>query len=321
MQHVIVVVFAKVNISLFFRELWNHLLSSLDSHVFVLAEDDPPEYDVADRVRQLNEELAKEPTPNSDERRTSIKFKETLVDLVAPPYDYSDDDDEEGRENGDPTGRRVGGGTESQKDDGGEKVLVEHGGKFELISSSDLTAEEKLMYGVEDSSDVVNTVGGRKSVATMKPRPPDVQRPSTASGTSSRQHFHASASKRRPKSAQPCSSDEVFYNFDYVSPYGLSPEQKKCLQRQKQLQERHESEQTRADQEKNESKQRENELAFQAWLSQKRDEHHRQHHDTKKGSPSSENGVSNRMMQNGMLSEFLQLGYLGLNRTNFQHYN
>ena len=270
------------------------MISSLDAYLFAPTEDDPPEYDVADRVRQLNEELAKEPTPNSDGRRTSIKFKETLVDLVAPPYDYSDDEEEESRENTNSEGGRVIGGAENQKDDGGEKVLVEHGGKFELINSSDLTAEEKRMYGVEDSSDVANSTGGRKSAATtMKPRPPDVQRPSTANGMSSRQHFNGSTPKRRPKSAQPSSSDEVFYNFDYVSPYGLSPEQKKCLQRQKQLQERNQSEQTKVDQEKNESKQRENELAFQAWLSQKRDEHHRQHHDPKKGSPSSENGVSN----------------------------
>ena len=60
------------------------------------SEDEPPVYDVADRLKQLNQELAEDPTPIDDDRERSIKFKDDLVDLVAPPPDYevfeSDDD-------------------------------------------------------------------------------------------------------------------------------------------------------------------------------------------------------------------------------------
>ena len=58
------------------------------------AEEDPPEYDVAARVRQLNEELANDPTPD-DDRERSIKFKDNLVDLVAPPPDYDTEDEDQ----------------------------------------------------------------------------------------------------------------------------------------------------------------------------------------------------------------------------------
>lgn len=260
----------------------------------IQTEDDPPEYDVADRVRQLNEELAKEPTPSSDERRRSIKFKERLVDLVAPPYDYSDDDDEvdskgDGNTNANSQGEKVSKGTERNVKD--DNILVEHDGQFELVNSSDLTAEEKQLYGVEDTTgDAISAHNKDRSGTLMQPRPPDVQRPSTANGTSSRQYIHTTMPKRRPKSAQPSSSDEMF--FDYVSPYGLSPDQKKCLQKQKQMQEKHLSEKTKMEREKNESKQRENESAFQAWLSNKREQQRTQQHKEKKTPQSSDNGVS-----------------------------
>ena len=72
---------------------------------------DAPVYDVADRVRMLNEQLAKQNASTKEvrsPRRRSIKFKETLVDLEVPPppqtppgyrvdSDYGDsDEDEEG---------------------------------------------------------------------------------------------------------------------------------------------------------------------------------------------------------------------------------
>ena len=61
----------------------------------LISEEDPPEYNVAARLRQLNEELAQEADPD-DERERSIKFKENLVDLVAPPPEYPSEDDGEG---------------------------------------------------------------------------------------------------------------------------------------------------------------------------------------------------------------------------------
>lgn len=59
----------------------------------LFSDEEPPEYDVAERVRQLNQELANSPTPLDDERARSIKFKDNLVDLVAPPPDYPSEDE------------------------------------------------------------------------------------------------------------------------------------------------------------------------------------------------------------------------------------
>ena len=267
---------------------------------------------MADRVRQLNEELAKEPTPSSDERRRSIKFKETLVDLVAPPYDYSDDEDDDSKENGNINANSEGeseGGDRDAKNDS-EKILVEHGGKFELINRSDLTSEERYMYGIEDNSDDMNAAGGHnvgRSGVLKQPRPPDMQRPVTANGSMSRQHLNVTAPHRRPQTAQPRSNNEMLFNFSYVSPYGLSPEQKKCLQRQKQLQEKHMTEKQKMEREKNEWKQQENESAFQAWLSRKREEQRREQHETKKDTTSSENGVRNTFVMHVAISLEYQL--------------
>lgn len=59
------------------------------------AEDEPgPFYDVSERLRQLNEELAQEQIPEVEERNRKIQFKENLVDFVAPPPPDHDMDDE-----------------------------------------------------------------------------------------------------------------------------------------------------------------------------------------------------------------------------------
>ena len=63
---------------------------------------------MAERVRQLNEELANDPTPLEDDRQRSIKFKDNLIDLVAPPPDYPSDEEDGGRP---PATRGTGGST------------------------------------------------------------------------------------------------------------------------------------------------------------------------------------------------------------------
>lgn len=81
----------------------------------IITEEDPPEYDVAERVRLLNEQLANEPEPDHDRTR-SIQFKDNLVDLVAPPPDYSSFDVEEDED------RR---GNGAAKDSAGSEDLVD----------------------------------------------------------------------------------------------------------------------------------------------------------------------------------------------------
>ena len=85
----------------------------------MFAEEDPPEYNVTERLRQLNEELAQEDEPN-DERERSIKFKETLVDLVAPPPDYPTDEEETGEEVANPPETK----SETKDQDAADEVEV-----------------------------------------------------------------------------------------------------------------------------------------------------------------------------------------------------
>ena len=48
-----------------------------------------PDYEVSERVRRLNAELANEPPVSSDEKRaqTTVKFKEDLVDFISSTPD------------------------------------------------------------------------------------------------------------------------------------------------------------------------------------------------------------------------------------------
>ncbi|GFN93683.1 coiled-coil domain-containing protein 181 [Plakobranchus ocellatus] len=57
-----------------------------------LLDEEPPEYNVKGRLEQLNAELANDPAPVEGERETRVGFKAEIVDLVAPPQDFSDDD-------------------------------------------------------------------------------------------------------------------------------------------------------------------------------------------------------------------------------------
>ena len=61
---------------------------------FFVEKEQGSDYDVTEKVRQLNEELAREPALENREQR--IKFKENLVDFVAPTPEldmYYDDED------------------------------------------------------------------------------------------------------------------------------------------------------------------------------------------------------------------------------------
>lgn len=53
---------------------------------------EPPDYDVRERIQQLNTELEAEEDPG--ERQHRVNFKDDLVDLVAPPPEYPTEDEE-----------------------------------------------------------------------------------------------------------------------------------------------------------------------------------------------------------------------------------
>ncbi|XP_046327112.2 coiled-coil domain-containing protein 181-like isoform X2 [Haliotis rufescens] len=253
-------------------------------------DEDPPEYDVKDRLIQLNAELAQESDPG--ERSHKVGFKETLVDLVAPPPDFSDDEDsQKGKSN--PTSPRE---TEvvsskssvnptSKPTDGKKKtVVVEREGKFEVVNIDDLTPTERQMYVCDPDPDPdppAKEGGPKKNVnncniheKSKQPSPPKQPRPATANGHTNRRALRPVQSKQRPKSAanQVSNESRSLENFSYTSPYALSAEQKELARQRAKAMEDHKREQDRRKREEQETEQRESDDAFRAWLKQKREE-------------------------------------------------
>lgn len=266
-------------------------------------EEKPPDYDVTERVRQLNEELARDPTPIS-ERERSIKFKEKLIDFEAPPPDYSESEyDDEFQDNkaaeSSPASAETDDAGANQEEDNDaevpqddepssvedpvvsdqktepeesaskedseikkdeEKILVERNGKFELVSEEDLSAEEKLFYGITSSD----------QEARHSPHPPESPRPATANGTPPR--HRAKGKERRAQSAIPSGSGFNADEYNYTSPYALTKEEKERLAKQKKRQEQNEKKTKSEHQKQEEQKKQEADEAFQAWLRKKRED-------------------------------------------------
>ncbi|CAH1228905.1 CCDC181 [Branchiostoma lanceolatum] len=135
-----------------------------------LMDGDPPEYNVKERLKELNEELAKEPLVEEESRERKVMFKENLVELEVPPPDYSDDEPDgtaktdstenvteevkdkltlsesepSSADNNEEANTADEGGKGVENGDG-ERVLVERDGKFELVPVSELQGEEEMM--------------------------------------------------------------------------------------------------------------------------------------------------------------------------------
>ncbi|XP_013404625.1 coiled-coil domain-containing protein 181 isoform X2 [Lingula anatina] len=142
---------------------------------------DPPEYNVTERLKQLNKELADEPSPEESTRHHKVVFKDDPVEFVAPPPDdyNSDDEGEDSKDYGasgdsetddlgveklrigdssdnddssmkDGRGDEVDGhsssldGEENSQDNGERKnkVLIERNGKFIMVDADDVEASE-----------------------------------------------------------------------------------------------------------------------------------------------------------------------------------
>ncbi|KAI8498481.1 hypothetical protein Bbelb_236830 [Branchiostoma belcheri] len=133
-----------------------------------LMDGDPPEYNVKERLKELNEELAKEPLVEEESRERKVLFKENLVDLEVPPPEYSDEEADgaaktDTTENvaedvkdkltlseseASSTENNAEANTTDESNKGeengdGERVLVEREGKFELVHVSELQGEEE----------------------------------------------------------------------------------------------------------------------------------------------------------------------------------
>lgn len=273
----------------------NEELTSMKLDLGYTDEEPPPEYDVAERVRKLNEELANEPPPDDGKER-SIKFKENLVDLVAPPPPDDSEDDtipsqdgqakspreqlstedsgtprSEQDTDGETDRSQVSNTSEDAEDQpelesGGNKVIVERNGKFDYVNVDDLTAEERELYSIPDFD--------KESEETRehKPKPPNGPRPSTSGGESmSRGQGHNS---RRVQSAKPRPQSHSEWNeeFTYQSPYAMTPEQRRELAEKQREEQKRKKEEEKSKERAQREKSQENEEAFKAWLRKKQEQ-------------------------------------------------
>ncbi|KAK3578094.1 hypothetical protein CHS0354_006751 [Potamilus streckersoni] len=230
-------------------------------------DEDPPEYNVKERLKELNQELANDPTPVENNREPKVLFKENLVDLVAPPPEYSDDESKsKSPDNIQPKmEEKENSGKKSEKNksekSSSNQVLIERSGTFELVNADDVTAQD---MGLPTAS-VEKAKKNSKNKNQKEPRPPSKPRPATAA-ESSRRNIRSQTSQKRPLSAQSHnSSSEENYN----SPYGLSPEQKQLAKQRAEALEKKKKEDEKKKKEEEEEKQRESMEAFQYWLQKK----------------------------------------------------
>ena len=272
-------------------------LVHIGSHKYLNAlytDEEPPEYDVKDRIVQLNAELANEPQP--DNREIKVGFKEEIVDLVAPPPpDFSEEEDSRPNSaRGEPqpltaADRNNQAKTGSSEDLDKKQYVVERDGNFEVLSSNELSAEERAMYVQdEDKSgekpDDLNQNNNSHSVKLV-PKPPSRPRPNTATTASRRLR---PATSPRPKSAShSSSSNSVVYNENYRSPYAISEDHKK--QKEELLQKRSEEERAKEKRriEEERKKKEDNDKAFWSWVEEKKkqkdEERRRQKENEKSG--------------------------------------
>lgn len=238
-----------------------------------------------ERLKELNQELANDPTPMEKQGGSRVGFKDNLVDLVAPPPDYGEDDEATPRnqnqnnsnsnsqddnkqlENSESINSNNNSSSTDSPKKQKDKVLIERGGKYELVSSDDVTAND-LGLPVFDE-DIDNNDNEQNQSYNRQPVPPSKPRPSTANGQSSRRTLHPAKSQR----AQSAGVDRgsALNNFSYNSPYGLSKQQKELGEEQKKKRDKQRKEDEEKKKQEEENRRQENEDAFQYWLKQTRE--------------------------------------------------
>ncbi|XP_021355282.1 coiled-coil domain-containing protein 181-like [Mizuhopecten yessoensis] len=250
-----------------------------------LPTEDPPEYDVTARVKQLNEELANDTTPTDKKRESRVLFKEDLVDLVAPPPDYGEG--EEGPQQNQES-NTVSDKSETSKNNSNtppgtkrsdNKVLIERGGNFELVNADEVTADDMgipLFDNDKENEDNISGAGNTNnnnssSSFNRKPAPPSNPRPSTATGPSRRSMRPAQKTRAQSAGSRNTPINHSFpLNANYRSPYALSLKEKDMLEQQNKQKEEQRREDERRRKRDEEDKQSYNEDLFQSWLSKVR---------------------------------------------------
>ncbi|XP_060581215.1 coiled-coil domain-containing protein 181-like [Ruditapes philippinarum] len=262
-------------------------LDNLKTELGCLPDEDPPEYDVTERLKVLNEELKNDPTPVEKQNESKVGFKSDLIDLVAPPPDFSDDEGEDKKQNSPKstktstpkkqTDDKVDDNSEtissSKKSNSGKKdeVLIEIDGQFKLVSADDVRAKDLGYILDQDTNKENEKKQNEKNKAKLQPAPPGKPRPSTAT-SSSRRNVRSAPAKQRPQSAHgPTNHGSSSYCDNYNSPYALSPREKQLMEDRKKALEKQKQDSERRRRQEEENKEKENQEAFEYWLKKKRE--------------------------------------------------
>ncbi|MBN3280790.1 CC181 protein, partial [Polyodon spathula] len=253
---------------------------------------------IMEKIEQANRQLEDEDPVNENQERR-LKFKDRLVDFVAPPLAYSEGENEN---DGEVTGQMSDLQISLQKgqtfpenmgrDHSKEgKVLLEKDGKFELVSINDLESQSLLppipctaseaeqkqssprASGRHSESCPVHDLSSRLGSASPfsssagefvhVPRPPsDPKGRSSSAG-----HVQRNTGKRITK-ARRVQSANIFTGH---TTYALTPEQKEVRLKHEQKRERLRREEEARKRKEEEQKKQDNENAFHAWMMKKKE--------------------------------------------------
>ncbi|MGH0160759.1 UNVERIFIED_CONTAM: hypothetical protein FKN15_061275 [Acipenser sinensis] len=254
---------------------------------------------IMEKIEQANRQLEDE-DPVNENRERRLKFKDSLVDFVAPPLDYSEgENDNDGEITGQMSDLQISpqkGQTFPEnmgKDHSKEgKVLIEKDGKFELVSINDLESQGLLppipcaaseaeqrqssprassrhseSCPVHGPSSRLNSASAFSSSAgefVHVPRPPSAPK----GRSSSAGHVQRNSGKRITKARRVQSANTSSEHTTYA----LTPEQKEMRLKLEQKRERLRREEEARKREEVEQKRQDNENAFHAWMMKKKDQ-------------------------------------------------
>ncbi|XP_010014066.1 PREDICTED: coiled-coil domain-containing protein 181 isoform X2 [Nestor notabilis] len=242
---------------------------------------------ILEKIEQANK-LLENQAPVDQNRERKLKFKDKLVDLEVPPLedaevcktDFARGDDvsnrlsqlcisnEMGQES---TSLSPHADKDDEKKDG--KILVEKGGKFELLSLHDIESQGILPPISVSFTDIETQHLSSKSspcsppgaASQMKkvPPPPSYPKHRPSSAISAARGLGKRKTPQRVQSANtPVRS----------STYCLSPRQKELRKQLEQRKEKLKKEEEEKKREQEEQKRRDNEMVFKAWLQKKKEQ-------------------------------------------------
>lgn len=253
--------------------------------------EDREDYDLKDKVQKANADLEK--ISNVDgSREVKVMFKKKLVDVEAPPLEYSSDsssssssdseDDEKSRpksperSKSPPTADVK---AYEKEEDSKEKILIEKGGKFQLVNAnqgiSTRDQQSTLNSSYSSTYNIKHTTG--KTLPPLAKSQSMVSRPSSAP-ISSTPRFNGNSTTTRPGSATRsydarARPDSRSSEYDHIrSPYAMSPEMKELMHKRAEARAAREEEERLQRQQRQKEAQQNAEYAWKCWVEKKDNE-------------------------------------------------